>query len=158
MVDILKAAKAAITAYTSALSLGANPSIPLSDVASAMADLFLPNMTSFVLGAITVFPDNASARTAIETALGQYNASGLGTDIRLHRSRVEALSDQSAICWIAYKVVPRNGDGPFTFTDVYGFRIAADRPRGLPGGWEWSNADDEFQTLMERYPDFPSLG
>ena len=160
MVNIITAAKAAVAAYASAISLASNSSIPYSTAAAAMAELYHPNFTSFTLGTITVFPDNAFTRAAMERTLVQYNQSGLGTDFRYERSRVEAVGATSAIAWITWRIAPprvrrgSGGDGNlkgWTFTDVYGFRVSAD---GGNGGWEWSNADDEYEKLAENYPAF----
>src|SRR3569833_1108724 len=108
MVNITHAAKAAVTAYAAAVQMGRNTSIPSSDVASAMASLYLPGFTSFTLGQITVLPNETSAATSIDNILKLYNASGLGTDIRLAKSRVEAVSDQAAFCFLTWKIFPRN--------------------------------------------------
>ena len=160
MVNIITAAKAAVAAYASANSLASNSSTPYSTAAASMAELYHPNFTSFTLGTITVFPDNAFTRAAMERTLVQYNQSGLGTDFRYERSRVEAVGATSAIAWITWRIVPPHvrrgsgGDGNlkgWTFTDVYGFRVSAD---GGNGGWEWSNADDEYEKLAENYPAF----
>jgi hypothetical protein len=151
MVNIKAAAKAAISAYASAISLASNSSIPYSTAAAAMAELYHANFTSFTLGTITVFPDNAFARAGIERNLVYYNQSGLGTDFRYERSKVEVVSATSAVAWITWRMVPAGYTKPWTFTDVYGFRTSA---AGGDGGWEWSNADDEYEKLAENYPSF----
>jgi len=76
---------------------------------------------------------------------------GLGRDVRLDSSRIEPLSDLSAACWLSWSVHPKDEE-PWRFTVVYGFRIAAGRPNGLVGGWEWINADEEYQSLLARDP------
>ncbi|KAK4033731.1 hypothetical protein C8A01DRAFT_39817 [Parachaetomium inaequale] len=161
MVNLISAAKTAVAAYASAISLAGNSSIPYSTTAAAMVELYHPNFTSFTLGAVTVFPDNAFARAAIEANLAQYNNSGLGTDFRYERSRIEAVGGTSAVVWITWRIVPAQrelgGNGGmgkgtgWTFTDVYGFRVPAE---GQSGAWEWSNADDEYEKLAENYPGF----
>jgi len=167
MVNLLAAAKSAIRIYAAAIALGTNSSISTSETAAAMAELYLPNFTSFTLGSVTVFPDTTVARAGIEGTLIQFNKTGLGADIRLDHSRVDVVSAQSAICWVTWKIFPKGsevgkGTGrkgakngvpkPWTFVDVYGFRLAANRTGGLEGGWEWSNADDEYLKLAENYP------
>ncbi|KAM7198183.1 hypothetical protein V8F33_005241 [Rhypophila sp. PSN 637] len=180
MVEILTASKAAIKSYATAISLAADlftTGTPVSEVALGMAKHFLPNVTIFTLGSTTTFPDTKFAASQIENLLRQYTRSGLGTDIRLERSRVEVLSSQSSICWITWKIFPRNtkeeeeededgcGEGktpskkPWTFTLVYGFRLVQPQNRppgsgGLDGGWEWANGDDEFEKLGENWPAF----
>ncbi len=163
MVNLIPAAKAAIAGYASAVSLGGNSSIPYSTTAAAMANFYHANFTSFTLGTVTVFPDAAFARAGIERSLVQYNQSGLGTDFRYERSKVEAVGATSAVVWITWRIVPTargqegvaaehgGGGKGWTFTDVYGFRVPAD---GGDGVWEWSNADDEYEKLAENYPAF----
>ncbi|KAK4118074.1 hypothetical protein N657DRAFT_651660 [Parathielavia appendiculata] len=164
MVNIITAAKTAITAYASAVSLAGNSSNPYSIAAAAMAELYHANFTSFTLGSTTVFPDKTFATTAIERNLVKYNQSGLGTDFRYERSRIEAVGRGSAVVWITWRIVPaqpESGEGGkgktnsygkgWMFTDVYGFRTSAD---GQIGAWEWSNADVEYEKLLENYPQF----
>lgn len=161
MVNVITAAKVAIAAYASAISLAGNFSIPYSTTAAAMAKLYHANFTSFTLGTITVFPDSTFAHTAIERNLAQYNQSGLGTDFRYERSKVEVVGATSAVVWITWRIVPAarverlvgsgGGGKGWTFTDVYGFRVPTE---GEDGAWEWSNADDEYEKLAENYPAF----
>jgi len=106
MVNVVTAARAAVRVYASAVSLGGNSSIPYSTTAAAMAELYHANFTSFTLGTITMFPDNAFARAGIENNLVQYNTSGLGTDIRYETSRIEVVGSTSAVVWITWKIVP----------------------------------------------------
>ncbi|KAK4247512.1 hypothetical protein C7999DRAFT_32057 [Corynascus novoguineensis] len=139
MVNVVTAAKAAVRVYASAVSLGGNSSIPYSTTAAAMAELYHANS-----------PVSPCAPSP-----------GLGTDIRYETSRIEAVGSTSAVVWITWKIVPAQsacvGGGKtdkekgWTFTDVYGFRMSAE---GQNGGWEWSNADDEYEKLMENYPQF----
>ncbi|KAK3319156.1 hypothetical protein B0H66DRAFT_258011 [Apodospora peruviana] len=154
MVHIVKAAKAAIAAYASAVSLAGNSSITLSTAAAAMANLYLPGFTAFTLGSITPFPNATISVSGIAAGLARYNRSGLGTDIRYEHARVDAISNQSAICWITWKLVtprnkPENVPRGWSFTDVYGFWLAANPTGGLEGGWEWSNSEDEYEKLLE---------
>jgi hypothetical protein len=151
MVNITAAVQAAITAYATAVQLGGNTSIPLPSVASAMSALYLPGFTSFTLGGITTFANESIAATGIGGILYLYNQSGLGTDIRLQESRIEPVSEQSAFCWLTWKIYPKNCLQPWTFVDVYGFRTAANRTGGLEGGWELS---DEYIQLLARVPNF----
>ena len=153
MVNIKEAANTAIAAYAAAVQLGGNSSIPLPDVASAMAQLYLPGFTAFTLGQITTFPNETFAASSISQFLQQvYNASGLGTDIKLEDSRVECVSDQAAFAFITWKIFPKNEFEPYDFVDVYGFRAVANRTNGLPGGWESSIADNEYEELLKRIP------
>ena len=154
MVNITAAAKAAVSVYAAAVHLGGNYSIPLPDVAAAMAQLYLPGFTSFTLGSITALGANPAG--GIATQLTLYNQSGIGTEFQLCRSRIEPVSDESAIVWLTWVISPRNNLTRWQFTDVYGFRVADKRPDGLEGGWEWSNADDEYLQLFAQDPTFPT--
>ena len=154
MVHIIQAAKAAVAAYAAAVGLGGNPSTPTTDVSAAMASLYLANFTSFTLGAVTVFANETVAANGIAGILFLYDKSGLGTDIRLRASRVERVSDQAALCWLTWRIYPRNGVKPWSFVDLYGFRAAPNRTGGLEGGWEFSNADNEYEELLKRAPNF----
>jgi hypothetical protein len=163
MVNVIPAAKTAVAAYAYAVTQAGNSSIPYSTTAAAMAELYHANFTSFTLGTITLFPDKAFSRAAVEETLVKYNKSGLGTDFRYETNRIEAGGRESAVVWITWRIVPQQGSGGggtektkcqekgWRFTDVYGFRVAAS---GQTGAWEWSNADDEYEKLLENYPAF----
>ena len=147
MVNITTAAEAFVAAFAAAIQLGGNTSVPIRTIADTVATFFLPNQTSFSLGSISIRPnESVVAEGAYETFL-QYNKSEVGLDVRLEDSRVEAVSDQSAICWITWKIFPRNCQKSWDWTNAYGFRLVANRTNGLPGGWEWSIGDNEHEQF-----------
>ncbi|KAK0669842.1 hypothetical protein QBC41DRAFT_346025 [Cercophora samala] len=165
MVQITELAKQAAVSYAAAISLAANPnnSSDLASAAAAMSAFYLPNATDFTFGGITRFPDQDTFTQGTEFILGKYNESGIGTDFRLEKYRIDPVSEGSAIAWITYRMVlPGNvgrkgkGKGPaaggWKFTNVYGFRVQPDGRKG----WEWTNADGEYTELLSRYPDFLS--
>ncbi|CCF33463.1 hypothetical protein CH063_05652 [Colletotrichum higginsianum] len=157
MVNVKEAAQAAITAYGLATQQGGNASVPLAQVASSLASFYLANFTSFTLGGVSVVGGGETAAKGVLQQLRRLNESGLGTDIRLcGGGRVDVVSSQSALCWVTFEMVPPRTSkvGRWTWTNVYGFRVETGRDDGLEGGWEFTNADQEFQTLLERVPDF----
>ncbi|GKT44888.1 uncharacterized protein ColSpa_05069 [Colletotrichum spaethianum] len=159
MVNIKEAARAAITAYGLATEQGGNASVPLRDVADSVASFYLANFTSFTLGGITTLENHDIATSGVLKQLQRLNQSGLGTDIRLCSGRVDVVSSQSALCWVTFEITPRTDKiEKWSWTNVYGFRLEKGRSNGLEGGWESTNADQEFQTLLERVPDFYAGG
>ncbi|KAK4228104.1 hypothetical protein QBC38DRAFT_168692 [Podospora fimiseda] len=168
MPSITTLTKQTILAYASAISIASNPSSPstLSEAATAMSTFYLPNVTAFTLGSITIIPNQTVFIQGTEWTLQKYNSSGIGTDFRLDHYKIDPVSESSAIAWITYRmVVPgleaegttRKGKGVgsnngWKFTNVYGFRVLLDGRQG----WEWTNADGEYTELLKRYPEFLS--
>ena len=133
MVNITITAKSFVAAFAAAIQLGGNSSVPIRTIADTVATFFLPNQTSFSLGSISIRSnESVVAEGAYETFL-QYNKSGVGLDVRLEESRIEQVSDQSAICWITWKIYPRNCQKSWDWTNVYGFRLLTNGTSGLPG-------------------------
>ncbi|KAL0942861.1 uncharacterized protein CTRU02_200747 [Colletotrichum truncatum] len=157
MVNIKEAARAAVTAYGLASEKGGNTSVPLQEVAESLASFYLTNFTSFTLGQVTTLPQDPAPGVLKQLQL--LNESGLGTDIRPCAARIEVVSSQSAMCWITFEIFPRTKKiDRWTWTNIYGFRLGEPRKNGLDGGWEFTNADQEFQKLLERVPDFYTGG
>ncbi|KAK2058286.1 hypothetical protein LY76DRAFT_593410 [Colletotrichum caudatum] len=154
MVNIKDAAQAAMTAYGLAAEQAGNMSAPLKDAADAMASFYLANFTVFNLGGISTLANQEAARAGVLYQLQALNQSGLGTDIRYCGGRVDVVSDQSALCWVTFEIKPRTDkvEG-WSWTNVYGFRVQANRTDGLEGGWESTNSDQEIGRLLERVPD-----
>ncbi|GJC79752.1 hypothetical protein ColLi_02590 [Colletotrichum liriopes] len=159
MVRIKEAARAAITAYGLAAQQGGNVSVPLQNVADSLASFYLANFTSFTLGGISTLQNHDIATSGVLKQLQKLNQSGLGTDIRLCNGRVDVVSNQSALCWVTFEIIPRTDKiGKWSWTNVYGFRLEEGRSNGLEGGWEFTNADQEYQTLLDRVPNFYAGG
>ncbi|KAF0317227.1 putative rho protein [Colletotrichum asianum] len=136
MVNIREAARAAITAYGLATEKGGNTSVPLQEVAASLAAFYLTNFTSFTLG-----------------------GSGIGTNIRPRGGRVEVVSAESAICFVTFEIYPKTRKiDKWSWTNVYGFRLEQGRSNGLDGGWEFTNADQEYESLLQRIPNFYAGG
>ncbi|OLN86373.1 hypothetical protein CCHL11_06360 [Colletotrichum chlorophyti] len=155
MVNIKAAARAAITAYGLATEQGGNNSVPLRHVAESLASFYLGNFTAFTLGGVATLENGDIASAGVLRQLQQLNQSGLGTDIRLRKGTVDVVSNQSALCWVTWEILPRERKvEPWSWTNLYGFRLQQGRSNGLDGGWEYTNSDQEYQTLLERVPDF----
>ncbi|KAK1980173.1 hypothetical protein LZ30DRAFT_724051 [Colletotrichum cereale] len=154
MVNIKEAAQAAMMAYGLATEQAGNASAPLEGVADALASFYLANFTSFALGGISTLQNHESASAGVLYQLQRFNQSGLGTDIRYCGGRVDVVSNQSALCWVTFEIMPRTDKfEKWSWTNVYGFRLQEGRSNGLDGGWESTNADQEIGNLLERVPD-----
>ncbi|KAF6803296.1 hypothetical protein CSOJ01_10997 [Colletotrichum sojae] len=157
MVNVKDAALATIAAYHLATQKCGNASVPLPEVASSLSSFYLQNFTSFTLGVATRLPDDPVPGVLQQLQL--YEKS-VGTDIRPDRrkgaTRVDVVSNESAICFVSFEIFPRAGSGlaPWGWTNMYGFRMQKGRENGLDGGWEFTNADQEYQQLLKRVPDF----
>lgn len=154
MVNINSAAEAAVAAYSAAIALGGNYSVPLHDVASQVSSFFLPNYSSFSLGHISVSPNQS---VVAENFIKEYNEfrtnSGPGTNIWVTHSRVEVVSDESALCWLTYHIRPVSGMEGWDWTNVYGFRLVkGGAENGLDGGWEFVIGDNEHSQYTKRFP------
>ncbi|KAJ0335772.1 hypothetical protein COL922a_008786 [Colletotrichum nupharicola] len=157
MVNIREAARAAITAYGLATEKGGNASIPLQDVAASLAAFYLTNFTSFTLGEVTVLPNDPVP--GVFKQLRLLNQSGIGTDIRPRGGRVEVVSAESAICFVTFEIYPKTRKiDKWSWTNVDGFRLEPGRSNGLDGGWEFTNADQEYESLLQRVPNFYAGG
>ncbi|KAK3356657.1 hypothetical protein B0T25DRAFT_537135 [Lasiosphaeria hispida] len=133
MTNIKTAAQSTITAYAAAVGRGGETPTSLSEVVSSTAKFYLPGWTSFTLGPIVAFKDDESIHAAIPSELNRFQSMGLGTDIRLENSRVEPISDLSAVCWLTWILKPKD-EAPWRFTVAYG---CSGLPRtGLTGWWE----------------------
>ena len=154
MVKINSAAETAVAAYSAAIALGGNYSVPLHEVASQVSSFFLPNYSSFSLGQVNVSPNQS---VVVDNFIAEYNdfraKNGPGTDIRVTHSRVEVVSDESALCWLTYHICPINGMEGWDWTNVYGFRaVKGGIENGLEGGWEFAIGDNEHSQYEKRFP------
>lgn len=155
--DISAAANAAAEAYIAAMALGEDSDQPTATVAEALAKLYLPKFVYFSLGTLAPLDEKADISVGINGHLQRLQKSGLGTDIRCAKFRVDTVSPTSALVHFIWKVFPKKDDiEPFEFLNVYGFRMAPGRPDGLLGGWEFAIGDNETMAIVQRVPDFYS--
>ena len=155
MVQIISAAEKAIVAYSAAIALGSNYSVPLQEIASDLSSFFRPGYTLFALGDITISPNQSVMAEAVIKEYTEYRKDGgPGTDIHVVWSRVEPVSDESAICWLTFLINPTNGMDPWDWTNAYGFRaVEGGTENGQDGGWEWANGDNEYSSYEKRFRD-----
>ena len=78
---------------------------------------------------------------------------GLGTKLILERiDKIETYSATSALCWLTWSFHPQAGSEfegrGWTFTNVYGFRAAAEG-EGCGAGWEFVVRDQEVERMKE---------
>ena len=159
--DIIDLANAHIDSYASAAAQGRDNTAPLEQLAAAYSAHYLPSWTAFSLG--TAHPATSAEQTngQLFYVLDLYRRRGLGTDVRKVKSRVEKVSETSAICFITWKmVIPKGkegaadegeGEDAIEFQDVYGYRVADNG--AMKGGWEFVVADQEVLAGLARVPD-----
>lgn len=154
MVNIFSAAQQAIAAYSAAMALGGNYSVPLQQVASDLSGFFRPGYTLYALGDITISANQSVVEEGVIKQYTQYRSNGgPGTKLHVEWSRIEPVSDDSAICWLNILINPTNGMAPWSWTNAYGFRrVEGGTENGLEGGWEWANGDNEVSTYQSRFP------
>lgn len=161
MADINALAQAHVESYAAAAALGRKPNASIPEVAAAYAKHYHLRWTSFTHGQVTPFDAREACKGSIVWLLEHYRAGGLGIDVRLEASRIEKISDTSAICWVKWMLVPPQkgqdsteveGDGKnaVRFEDVYGFRLG--KNDGLEGGWEYVIADQEMTAVVTAVP------
>lgn len=154
MVNITSAAHAAVKAYSAAIALGGNYSVPLPSLASEISSFFLPNYTSFTLGTMSISPNQSVVAENFISLYTEWRTSGPGTDVKVEHSRVEVVSNESALCWMTFRVFPQTADiQGWDWTNVYGFHLVEEGlENGLSGGWEFALADNEELEYAKRYP------
>ena len=155
MVNVLTAAQATIDAWSAVIRLLAVPNSNVTAIAAKLAPIYLPTYTSITLGQLT--PRNQSAiRDGAAAQFQQFRDIGLGTDVKLLYSRIEPVSNESAICWVTlYLCPPRKSNIEcYSYTEPFGFRLNDTVDNGLGGGWEWGIGDQEFQSACARAPNF----
>jgi hypothetical protein len=152
MVNITSAAHAAVDAYSAAIALGGNYSYPLPRLASQISSFFLPNYTSFSLGERSVSQNQSVVAENFISLYTEWREEGPGTHVQIEDSRVEVVSDQSAICWLTYHISPTDECEGWNWTNVYGFRLVdGGLENGLQGGWEFAIGDNEHEQYAKRF-------
>jgi hypothetical protein len=109
--------------------------------------------TAFTLGDVSTFDDREEANRRVTSHLERFAAVGLGTAIGLQASEIVPVSERLALCHLTWEIRPADGTPPWTWTNVYALREAADA--GLY--FEASFADNEITGLLERFPEFFTL-
>jgi hypothetical protein len=143
-------AEAYVQSYASAMHTAQNPEVTISSCAAALGAHYLPGLIAFIFGHQTSFPTQDKWVAIIEQHLEKFEKSGLGYDIRLARSRVESVSASSAMCFVTWKILPKNGVEDWEWENVYGYRLGQDGKEG----WEFIVSDNEVAGVMQRAPAF----
>jgi hypothetical protein len=121
--------------------------------ATAVAGHYGFPFTAFTLGNVSTFTDREDANRNVAGHLEKLVRTGVGTEIRLDRSDIVPVSDQSALCHLTWSITPASGVEPWSWTNVYALREVADGSMYF----EASIADNEILEIMKRYPDFFTL-
>jgi hypothetical protein len=153
--ETYKAAESFAQSYANAMSLGSKH-IELEQVASNLADHYSPKtFTSFNFGYVTTI-EGQTSKTIIHQQLERFEKSGLGIDITMESLRVEVISEGSALCWITWRIHPKETSPVkegWVWQNVYGYR----KPRwqeSEKGFWEFCVSDNEIENLVRRIPNF----
>lgn len=154
MVNIRCAAQEAVAAYSSVIALGGDYTYPLSTLGAQVSTFFLPNCTSYHLGTSTISPNQSVVSENFVNLYTQWRENGPGTHVVITQSRVEPVSNESAICWLTYRVSPVSVDVEgWEWTVVYGYRLLDDGPdKGRNAGWEFVVGDEEHTEYAKRFP------
>lgn len=157
MVNIIDAAQATIDAWSAIVRLLAVPNSNVTAIAAQLAPVYLPTYNSITLGTIT--PRNQTQiRDGAAAQFQRFRDVGLGTDVKVVASRIEQVSNESAICWATLYLCPPASSNIecYSYTEPFGFRLNDTVDNGLGGGWEWGIGDQEFQSACERAPSVSS--
>ena len=156
--ETYKAAKTFAQSYADAVSLGSKD-IELDQIASRIADHYSPKaFTSFTLGYVFTI-EGQTAKTSFQQHLERLEKSGLGVDITMESLRVEVISKGSALCWITWRIHPRETSPVkegWEWLNVYGYR----KPKwngSEKAFWEFCVNDNEIENLVQRIPNFLEL-
>lgn len=150
-----EAAQAFVRSYADAMELSLDPNTPLETCATALSSHYAPNFVAFTKGyVISTGEDPDFWHKGVLTHLKRFQKAGLGWKIHLKASRVEALSDTAAACFITWEIEPAKGEG-WCWENIYGWR--GGQGEGAKGGWEYTVSDNEFDELIKRYPKFMEL-
>lgn len=105
--------------------------------------------TAFALGDVSTFADREEANQRVTWQLERFNHVGVGTEFRLEGSEIVVVSDLLALCHLTWKIEPRDGTAPWSWTNVYALREGA----GSSMYFEAAFADNEIFELLKRFPD-----
>ena len=142
-------AEAYVQSYASAMHTAQNPDVTTSSCAAALGAHYLPGLVAFVFGHHHSLATQEEWVGGIKQHLEKFKKSGLGYDIRLAKSRVESVSASSAMCFVTWKILPKNGVEGWEWENVYGYRLGQDGKEG----WEFIVSDNEVAGVMQRAPE-----
>lgn len=155
MVNITAAAHTTAAAFALAIGHGANYSNPLAEVAAEVSSFFLPTYTAFSLGSVTPKQNQSTIQEGFVQLYQLWREPGQpGTDVHIisSRTKIEAMSNESASCWMTYCVNPVDGSEGWEWQTVYGFRLVENgTSNGQAGGWEYALADEEKQAYAQNW-------
>jgi hypothetical protein len=138
MLDLAKA-QAFVDSYGRASTANDPAAIP-----SHYAEPF----TSFTLGHIGGFANQAEARARMVPWMTRFQEYGLGA-MHLADSKLVPVSDNFCLCHLTFEIRPTDGKASFRFTNVYGLRQDDKGQR-----FEFAVSDNEVSELVARYPAF----
>jgi hypothetical protein len=118
----------------------------------AVASHYGAPFIAFTLGDVTRFADRDDAIRNVTSQLEKFARIGIGT-ARLTGCEVVPVSDHSALCHMTWSNQPDNDMAPWSWTNVYALREAADGNLYF----EATFADNEILELLKRLPDFFTL-
>ena len=153
--NVIAAAQATINGWAAVVRLLAAPNSDTTAVAEKLAPFYLPTYTSITLGSVT--PLNRSAiRVGAVAQFDKAREIGLGTDVQLLYSRIEPVSNESALVWATLYLCPppESNVECWAYTEPFGFRLSEDAGDGLSGGWEFGIGDNEFQSACARFTSY----
>jgi len=131
------------------MAQGSQPDSSTKSCAEALAAHYLPMMIAFTHGHQATFRDQEDAVASVLMHLSRFEKAGLGINIRLQGSRIETVSPASALCWVTWRIEPKNEIAPWEWANVYGFRVGQDGKQG----WEFVISDNEIMGLLQHVPD-----
>lgn len=105
--------------------------------------------TAFTLGDVSTFADREEANRRVAWQLDRFTRAGAGTDVQLDGSEIVPVSEHLALCHLTWSIRPSDGSPPWSWTNVYALREAADA--GLY--FEAAFADNEILEFLQRFPD-----
>ena len=119
----------------------------ISTLANEMTSHYYYPFTSFVLGRSFTIPTQEQMARDSTPYLEKWKTQGL-LRFTLAKSRVEEISPTSAFCWMTFELEEKDGQGGWTWENVYVYRQSDQRT-----GFEASYADNEFLALMQHKPE-----
>lgn len=114
----------------------------------AIADHYGFPFTAFTLGDVSTFVDREDANHRVAWQLDRF-ARTAGTRTRLDGCEIVSVSEHLALCHLTWSIQPSDGTPPWSWTNVYALRAAADGRLYFEAAF----ADNEIAELLKRFPD-----